>query len=113
MSDEKPRMGAGDVEIHLLDADGQPERLVLKPSYNAAHALSAQSGGIFKVMQRIVDGDVAAVVATISLGLGYGSGNRAPADLPERVWRTGLTDESGGLSERCITYLRVLMGGGR
>lgn len=114
MDTEKPRLGAGDVRITLLKEDGTPEELVLRPSYNAARMLSAGSEGLMKLMQRVVAGDVEAAASIVSHGLGYGTGsNRGPKDLAERVWRTGLSDESGGLAERCIMYLRVLMAGGR
>jgi hypothetical protein len=114
MNDEKPRLGAGDVKIMLDDGEGTMEELILRPSYNAAKILSSQGGGIMRMMQRVVDGDLDAVVSIITLGLGYVTQTRrGPKDLPERVWRTGLSDEAGGLSERCITYLRVLMAGGR
>lgn len=110
----RPRLGVGDVKITLLDQDGNPEEFVLKPSYNAARLLSAKSGGMMKTMQSVVDGDIDAVVQIISLGLGHGtSTSRGPKDLAERVWRTGLSDEAGGLAERAVTYLRVLMAGGR
>lgn len=86
---------------------------MLKPTFSAARSLSLQ-GGVMKAMQRVLDGDVETVVAVISLGLGYGTASRrAPTDLAERVWQTGISDDSGGLGERCITYLRVLLNGGR
>lgn len=112
--DSKPRLGGGDVNINLMNGSGDPESFTLVPSYNAARVLSAQTGGMLKAMQRVMDGDIEAVVSIITLGLGYGmASNRAPKDLAERVWKTGMSDETGGLGERCITYLRILMAGGR
>lgn len=110
----RARLGAGDVPITLLNEAGDPEDLVLKPSYNAARTLSRTAGGLMGAMERVAKLDTDTVVQVITLGLGYDSQNRrAPRDLDERVWSTGLSDDSGGLAERCVTYIRVLMSGGK
>lgn len=110
MSEErpKPRAGDGDVPVTI---DG--EEFVLTPNFNAAKLLSARSGGILNMVDRVVKLDVEAVLDVITLGLGYGPARRPPKDLAERIWRTGMTDSTGGLADRCIEYLHILANGGR
>lgn len=111
---EHPRPGSGNVVITLLDVHGQPEEFELKPSYQAAKTLSAQSGGLLKLLERIGTLDLDAITQVVALGMGYGTQTRrGPPDLAERIWRTGVDDTSGGLAERCVLYIRVLMAGGR
>lgn len=113
-AENRARLGAGDVAITLLDSSGNPEHLVLKPTYLAARTLSAQYGGLMKALERVAQLDIEVINAVITLGLGYGgSTRRGPVDLPDRIWRTGLNDNSGGLGERCVTYISVLMAGGQ
>lgn len=113
-SDPRPRIGAGDVSITLLDPGGSPEQLVLRPNYNAARTISAQSGGLLGAIERVSKLDLEVITQVITLGLGYGtSSQRGPKDLPQRIYATGLTDDTGGLAERCVLYLQVLMSGGQ
>lgn len=105
---EPARIGAGDVPVVI---DGV--EYVLKPSYHAARTISTQSGGIAGAIERVVRLDIETIISVLSLGLGYSQGNRQPKDFPDRVWRTGFTDDTGGLAERCVLYLRVLAAGGR
>ena len=110
----KPRIGAGDVQITLLDPAGNPEALVLRPNYNAARTISAQSGGLMGAIERVSKLDLETITQVITLGLGYGTQSaRGPKDLPQRIYATGLTDDPGGLAERCVLYLQVLMSGGQ
>jgi hypothetical protein len=110
----RPAVGAGDIEISLLDSEGNPERFVLKPSYQAARTISAQSGGLIGAIERVARLDIEATNQIIQLGIGKDQMPRGGmAVLSDRVWRTGLSDEEGGIAERCIAYLRVLMNGGR
>ncbi len=112
--DTKPRIGAGDVPITLVDAAGNPEALVLRPNYNAARTISAQSGGLLGALDRVAKLDLETITQVITLGLGYGTQSaRGPKDLPQRIYQTGLADDTGGLAERCVLYLQVLMGGGQ
>lgn len=104
----RPVVGAGDVTINLLDAAGVPESMTLKPSFHAARTLSAQSGGLIGTLDRIARLDMDVIVQVVQLGVGGRDKN-----LPERVYNTGLSDEEGGVAERCIAYVRVLMNGGR
>lgn len=102
------QLGEGDIPITLEGVS-----LVLKPSVGAAQFVSRQSGGIMACIEKIVRMDFDAIVMVIGLGLGYGPGRPQPADLADKVWRTGIDDLSGGLAERAVSYLRVLSNGGR
>lgn len=114
MSENRPRLGAGDVPIVLLNEHGEEEKLVLRPSYNAARIISSQAGGLTNAMQKVGDLDLETIVSVVTLGLGYSTQTRrAPKDLAERIYRTGFSDDTGQLAERCVTYIRVLMSGGQ
>lgn len=102
------KVGEGDVEITL---DGEAK--VLKPSAEAARRISTQFGGIQGAIENVMRLDLAAVTAVITLGLGFGGSRPPPKDLGDKIWRTGLTDDSGRLAEYCVTYLRILAMGGR
>ena len=110
MSEEerKSSLGAGDVTIIL---DG--EEKVLKPSYGAAKSISVKYGGLSSAIERIMRLDIEATADIIGIGMGYTSTRRPPLDLAEKVFKSGLTDDTGALAERCVTFLRVLAGGGR
>lgn len=108
VTSNKPHVGAGNVPIVL---DG--EQLELRPSLGAALAISRGTDGIRGAMNRVLQLDLDAVVMVIGQGLGYENGSKDLKELPEKVWRTGLTDDSGGLVERCVAYLRLLSSGGR
>jgi hypothetical protein len=71
------------------------------------------NGGIMGAIDKVVKLDIETIIAIVQVGLGYGMGKRAPTDLAEKIWRSGLTDESGFMVERCVTYLRTLANGGR
>jgi len=101
-------VGMGDVEIILAG-----EELVLKPSYRAAKTLSAKYGGLTSAIERVVRLDLDLIVDVIAIGLGYTSTKRPPEDLGQKIFETGLTDDTGLIAERCITFLRVLAAGGR
>ncbi|ETA72341.1 MULTISPECIES: hypothetical protein [Mesorhizobium] len=98
----KPALGAGNVEIEL---DG--ETVVLRPSLMAAQAISRQSGGISSAVRSVGNYDFDVIVSVVTLGLGA-TGQEAKA-IPEKVWRTGLTDLIGPVS----TYLTIIANGGR
>jgi hypothetical protein len=102
------QIGAGDVPITL---DGI--EMVLKPTWQAAQTISRMNGGIMGAIDKVVKLDIETIVAIVQVGLGYGMGKRAPPDLAERIWRSGLTDERGFMVERCVTYLRTLANGGK
>lgn len=115
MSDKKaPRLGDGNVVITLVDSSGYPKEETLVPSYNAARTLSAQYGGLLRALDQVAAGNIEAVVAIITLGLGYGGArDTPPKDLAERIWRSGFSDDTGGIGERCAFYVRVLLSGGQ
>ena len=119
-------IGAGDVPIVLLTLDGVPEDFVLRPTYAAAKAVSKGAGGFLNALNRVGQMDAEFIADVVALGLGYGQTRRPPPDLGERVYRTGVSDEGhpqparpgetrqiGGLGERCVEYVRVLMNGGQ
>ncbi|TPN26629.1 hypothetical protein FKO01_25485 [Mesorhizobium sp. B2-3-3] len=98
----KPALGAGNVEIEL---DG--DTVVLRPSLMAAQAISRQSGGISSAVRAVGNYDFDVIVSVVTLGLGL-TGNEAK-EVPNRVYRTGLTDLVGPVS----TYLTIIANGGR
>jgi hypothetical protein len=103
---DKATLGAGNVPIVL---DG--EEYVLRPTLGAALFLVRQPGGLQAMSNRIfVQIDLDAATTVVQHGLGYPSRSLEAAALPDKVWRTGLTD---GLAEKCVLYLRVLAGGGQ
>lgn len=98
----KPALGAGNVTINL---DG--ESVTLRPTLQAAQAISRQSGGISGAVRAVGQFDLDAIVSVVTLGLGL-TGNDAK-EVPGRVYRTGLTDLIGPVSN----YLTILANGGR
>lgn len=114
MSDMQPTapttrvVGEGDVPVVITG-----EELTLKPSYNATRVISTTHGGIQSAMDKVLRLDVETITQVITLGLGFTSTNRGPKDLPQRIYRTGFTDDTGRLAETCIKYLRVLASGGK
>jgi hypothetical protein len=87
--------------------------MVLRPTFHAARTISSRYGGTLSAAERVARLDLDVISDIIALGLGYTSSRRHPSDLPERVWRTGLSDDTGGLAEKCILFLRTLASGGR
>lgn len=113
---DNAQVGEGDVEISLLMVGSdEPETLWLRPSYQAATTISRLYGGLTAAIERIAKLDADVINQVIKLGLGYGGGpaRKAPSDLDDRIWRTGYTDDTGQLAERCITYLGILANAGR
>ncbi len=102
MSKSKASLGAGNVEIEL---DG--ETVILKPSLNACQTISRQSGGISAAVAAVGRFDFDTVVSVVTLGLGV-TGSEAKA-VPEKVWRTGLTDLVGPVTK----FLTIVANGGR
>lgn len=98
----------GEVTITL----GGQDKL-LKPTFGAARTISAKYGGLQGAVNRIAQLDMEAIIDVVTLGLGYSQRRRPPSDLGEQIWKEGLTDTTGSLAEKCITYLHILMGGGR
>lgn len=102
------RIGEGDVPIKVGD-----ENLIMKPSWGAAQQISSRFGGITGAVDKVIRLDIETITAIVTFGLGFFGTRKPPADLQERIWRTGLTDISGGIAEACVKYLHVLANGGR
>lgn len=83
------------------------DEVVLRPSLMAAQAISRQSGGISSAVRAVGNFDFDMIVSVVTLGLGA-KGEEAKA-IPEKVWRTGLTDLVGPISD----YLTIIANGGR
>jgi hypothetical protein len=104
-----PKLGQGDVEI-VIDGD----IYVLKPTIQVAQQLSRRYGSLNDVIQKIGNLDFNAVVDVICLGLGSRySTARQQNDISEKVFKTGLTDDTGGIAERCIAFVLSVMRGGK
>lgn len=99
----KPRLGAGNVEIEL---DG--ETCVLKPSLRATQGISRNFGGISEAIQSISKMDFDALVNVIALGLNK-TDKKEREEIAEQVYATGMTD----LAAPAIKYLSILANGGR
>jgi len=108
MSSSHATPGEGEITVNI---DGQEE--VLRPTYGVARTLSTRYGGLSQVTDRVLNLDLDVITDIVQLGLGYSSSNRPPRDLSERIWRSGLTDDSGSIAERCVLFVRVLAHGGR
>lgn len=98
----KARLGAGDIEI-LLDG----ETVVLRPTLKACQAISRQADGVRGAIGRVLQYDFDAIVNVIGLGLGW-EGKDLKV-LPEKVYRTGMTE----LAAPAIRYLNIVANGGR
>lgn len=102
MSENNTSPGAGNVEISL---DG--ENVMLKPSLNACQAISRQSGGMSAAVAAVGRFDFDLIVSVVTLGLAA-TGDAAKS-MPDKVWRTGLTDLVGPVTK----YLMIIANGGR
>ena len=106
-SEQPTGVGSGNVTITL-----EGREFVLRPSLNACLVISRQAGGIRGAIDKVLAMDLDMIVRVIQLGLGPQAARRFK-DLPEVVFRSGLTDTSSGLMAHCIEYLGVLANGGR
>jgi hypothetical protein len=106
--DDEAKLGGGNVIITLAG-----EEKILKPTLMAAQMLSRSAGGLMGCIQEVLKLNLDTITQVISVGMGYGGGRKPPMDLASKIWETGLTDERGGLVERCVLYLRVLANGGK
>lgn len=98
----KAALGVGNVDIEL---DG--ETVTLKPTLQAAQAISRQRGGIMAAIRAVGEFDFDMIVAVITLGLGV-TGKEAK-DIPDQVYRTGLPD----LAAPLIRFLSIIANGGK
>lgn len=111
--DDKRTLGMGNVVVHLVNGTGT-EELVLRPTIAAMRNLSRRHGGLNPLVDKIGKLDFDVIVEVLEAGLGMSGGNpREKERLSEKVYATGLTDDTGGLPLLCIQYVTVLMRGGR
>ena len=109
------KVGAGDVEIRL---NGETYRLV--PSVGAIKSISRASGGIRGATEAVLRMDIDRIVSVVDAGLGQrvvkelcGNGQDKTDKLTQLVYESGLTDNSGAIVAKCVTYLTNLVNGGR
>jgi hypothetical protein len=106
---EKPKPGATELPVII---DG--EEMVLLPTFGAARAITQQFGGVHAAIERVLRADIEAVAEIVAFGLGYYlPTKKPPKDLLERIWRTGMGDDSGGVSQYCLIFLHMIMSGGK
>lgn len=97
------KITAGQVAIMLGDKE-----YILKPTLDAMQKISNQFGGLGGARQAIVSQNIQGIVAIITHGAGVQTG---PArQLPEQVFRAGLTDP---LLVPLLEYIGILQNGGR
>jgi hypothetical protein len=97
------KMNLGEVSVFL-----NKEELILKPTYQAASRISNQFNGFRDARQALVAENFDAVVFILRIGLNI-SGAEA-RELPERVYKNGITAE---LLIPMIEYIGILANGGR
>lgn len=102
------QLGEGTIELKLGE-----ETVRLKPTLFAAQLISRQGGGIMGAVDRCLHLDIDTIVQVITVGMGYGTTSKPPKDIAEKIFSAGLSDDSGGVVETCVRYLRVLANGGR
>ena len=107
MADTKYYPGSGDIQLILGG-----EVLTLRPTLDAALALSRQSGGIRQAITKVMDLDLDTIVSVVRLGVGREEARRLK-NLDRMIWENGLLDAQGELVLRCIEYLSNLARGGR
>lgn len=107
MGSDKAQLGIGSVPIMLNGSE-----YVLVPSLNAAKKLSRMHGGIRGAIDAVMKMDIDVITEVVELGLGPRVASTIK-DLPTLVWQSGLTDQTGRLTEHCITYLSILANGGK
>lgn len=97
------KLTAGEVLVMLED-----EELILKPTLRATTTINRQFGGLAKARQELVSENFDAVVFILRHGVNLS--DRDARDLPERVFRNGLT---GDLLVALIKYVAILGNGGK
>lgn len=104
-TEDRPRIGAGDVEITLGGAD-----YVLRPSLRICETLAGQRGGIHELIQRCMQWEMPAIVLVIKTGISdpYKHGLKVK-DLPELCYEAGLAT----LAPLAIRFLGIVSHGGR
>ena len=96
----KSNIGSGDVEVRLGG-----EKLVLRPSLNAAIKLSTMPGGLTKLVTRCSNLDFEAISDVLIIG----GEMKVDEKTKEKIYKAGLID----LTVPCIEYLNILASGGK
>jgi hypothetical protein len=105
MTDDKARLGAGDVAITLAG-----EKRTLRPTLAAAITISRMSGGILGALHRVGQLDFDTMVLVTRAGLDLTE--LGAKGLDEKVFAAGL-GYADGLAKPLTTYLENLANGGR
>lgn len=92
------RLSYGQVELQLGD-----ETLTLQPTLAALHKIDRAFGSLREASERVANLSLDALVTIITAGAGLDA--QAAKALPERVFRAGILNLVGPVSE----YLLVLM----
>lgn len=102
----------GQATVSVTFHDGQV--LELKPTIYAMQMISKLFDGLQGATQRIAALDIQCIHEVIILGAGAPHNQtKNRAAILEKIFLTGLTDDTGGLAERALTYVTLLMRGGR
>lgn len=99
--------------LDVVDIVIDGEEKTLTPTFGAAKIISARFGGIQPALERVARLELETATDIIALGLGYLPPDKPPKDLIEKIWRTGLTDDTGGLAGACANFLMILASGGK
>ena len=89
------------------------EACELRATFGAARTISNRYGGTAPAINKVLNLDLECISDVLALGLGYSQSQRPPKDFPEKVYRTGLTDSTGGLAEIAVMFLHTLANGGK
>lgn len=103
----KPSLGAGDITIELMNADGELETKALKPTLRAMQFISRRNGGGVAAMEACAKADFDTIAEIVKHGLSL-TDNGAKG-LDERIFATGTMK----LAIPCVNFVMVLMNGGR
>lgn len=106
-------IGSGNITIGLANRDGQVEERQLRPTIAAMRRISTKHGGLRQAIDKVEKLDIDAIVDILEAGLGSQQTIKAREELMEAVYRTGLSSDTGRLAEHCVSYVIVLMRGGR
>lgn len=111
---ENRELGIGDVPVTLIDAQGTPRQLVLKPTLHAMRTLSRKYGGLQQVIERALKVDFEVIADVFEVGLQIPMGNpKARAELEQSIYASGILDANGGLVTITNNYVNNLIHGGR
>lgn len=95
-------MNVGEVELDLAG-----ETVVLRPTLRAAQAINRKFGSLADALRQVAALNLEAYTEIVKAGSGAKEAEQR--DLPEKVFRAGVTRLSGPIAE----YLSLLLNGGR